>query len=127
MPAEISSLQDTLVNLHAQQTTPSANPELSLPLPATLDLLSSRQLELSQLNQQLKMLQNALPRKTRELELLERELKPLEAQKAGTVAAAKDARRRKEEDERGVRDELELKGRWYRGVETGLRELLGES
>lgn len=59
--------------------------------------------------------------------MLERELKPLEVQKAGTVAAAKDARRRKEEGERGVRDELELKGRWYRGVETGLRELLGES
>lgn len=59
--------------------------------------------------------------------MLERELKPLEMQKAGTVAAAKEARRRKEEGERGAGDELELKGRWYRSVETGLRELLGES
>lgn len=59
--------------------------------------------------------------------MLERELRPLEMQKAGAVAAAKEARRRKEEGERGVGDELELKGRWYRGVETGLTELLGES
>ena len=66
-----------------------------------------------------------MPRKARELELLERELKPLEVQKAGAVAAAKDARRRKEEGERGLGDELELKGRWYRGVELGLREMLG--
>lgn len=113
------------MTLRAQQVKPSANPELSLPLPATLDLLSSRQSELDQLNHQLKTLQNALPRKTRELETLERELRPLEMQKAGAVAAAKEARRRKEEGQRGVGDELELKGRWYRGVETGLTELLG--
>ena len=127
LPAEISSLKDTLVTLRAQQIKPSANADLSLPLPATLNLLSSRQSELNQLNQQLKTLQNALPRKTRELDMLERELKPLEMQKAGTVASAKEARRRKEEGERGVGDELELKGRWYRGVEASLTELLGES
>ena len=125
LPAEISSLRTTVTSLRAQQTAPSTNPSLSLPLPATLDLLSSRQAELDQLNQQLKSLQKSVPRKARELELLERELKPLEVQKAGAVAAAKDARRIKEEGEKGLGNELELKGRWYRGVEMGLREMLG--
>lgn len=125
LPPQISSLQDTLVTLHAQQTKTSINPSLALPLPATLDLLSSRQEELDQLNKQLKTLQSSLPRRTRELELLEKELKPLEAQKVSTVAAAREARKRKEEGEKGRGDELELKGRWYRGVDTGLREMLG--
>ncbi|MCJ1397617.1 hypothetical protein MMC11_000813 [Xylographa trunciseda] len=124
LPAQISSLQDTLVDLRARQTRPSNNPALSLPLPATLELLSSRQADLDDVNKQLRSLQQSLPQKTRELELLEKELKPLKVQKAVTVAAAKEARRRKEEGERGLGDELELKGRWYRSVETGLREML---
>lgn len=79
---------------------------------------------MEQLNQQLKTLQQAVPRKTRELERLENELKPLEVQKAGVVAAAKDAMKRKEDGERGVGDDLELKGRWYRSVEAGLNDVL---
>lgn len=56
---------------------------------------------------------------------MQSELKPLEVQKVTTVLAAKEVRRRKEEAESGVGDELELKGRWYRGVEVGLKEMLG--
>ena len=125
LPTEISTLESTLEILRAQQATPTTTPSLSLPLPATLDRLASCQSELDLLNNQLRTLQNALPRKTRELERLENELKPLEMQKAGTVAAAKEAMRRKQEGERGVGDDLELKGRWYRGVELGLRDMLG--
>ncbi|MCJ1285406.1 hypothetical protein MMC26_004746 [Xylographa opegraphella] len=125
LPAQISSLQDILVDLRARQTKPSNNPSLSLPLPATLELVTTRQAELDELNKQLRSLQQFLPRKTRELELLEKELKPLEVQKAATVAAAQEAMRRKDEAERGFGDELELKGRWYRSVETGLTEMLG--
>ncbi|MCJ1315954.1 hypothetical protein MMC15_001274 [Xylographa vitiligo] len=125
LPAQISSLQDTLIDLRARQSKPSTNPFLTLPLPATLEIVTSRQAELDELNRQLKSLQQSLPRKTGELELREKELKPLEAQKAATVAAAQEARRRKEEAERGLGDELELKGRWYRSVDTGLREMLG--
>ncbi|MCJ1293612.1 hypothetical protein MMC34_005167 [Xylographa carneopallida] len=124
LPAQISSLQENLVDLDARQTKPSTNPSLSLPLPATLEVITSRQAELDELNKQLRNLQQSLPRKTRELELLEKELKPLEAQKASAVVAAQEARRIKEEVERGFGDELELKGRWYRSVETGLREML---
>ncbi|MCJ1381986.1 hypothetical protein MMC17_005098 [Xylographa soralifera] len=124
LPAQISSLEETLVGLRARQSKASTNPSLSLPLPATLELAASRQAELDEVNKELRSLQQSLPRKTRELELLEKELKPLEAQKASTVAAAQEARRRKEEAERGLGNELELKGRWYRSVETGLREML---
>ena len=77
------------------------------------------------MDQQLKSLQNTLPRKTRELERLGNELKPLEAQKTIAVTTAKEARKRREEGERGLGDDLELKGRWYRSVETGLKEMLG--
>ncbi|MCJ1473476.1 hypothetical protein MMC13_002127 [Lambiella insularis] len=125
IPTQISALQDALVTLRAQQTKQSTNPSMSLPLPATLELLTSRHEELDQLNKQIKNLQSSLPRKTRELELLEKELKPLESQKASAVAAAKEARKRREGSENGLGDELELKGRWYKGVETGLRDILG--
>ena len=98
---------------------------MSLPLPATHELLSVRQAELNELNQQLKTLQQTLPRKTRERERMESELKPLQAQKSGAVSAAKEAQRRKEDGEKGIGDDLELKGRWYTSVETGLKEMLG--
>ena len=58
-----------------------------------------------------------------DLEKLERELRPLETQKQGTVAAAKEARRRKEEGG-GIGDELEERGRWLRASEKALREML---
>jgi chromosome segregation ATPase len=124
MPSEIVSLEESLAALRAQQATTSANPSLALPLPATLDLISQRQAELDQLNQQLKILTHAVPRKTRELERLQSELRPLEMQRAGTVAAAREAQRRKEEGERGIGDDLEMKGRWYRSVEAGLKDML---
>ena len=98
---------------------------MSLPLPLTQDLLSSRQKGLDNLDQQLKTLQQTLPRKLRDRERMEIELKPLEAQKVGTVLSAQDARRRKEQGERTVGDNLELKGRWNMGVEISLKELLG--
>lgn len=40
------------------------------------------------------------------------------------VEGARETRRRKEESERGIGDEIEMKGRWYRGVEGGLRGVL---
>ncbi|MCJ1230483.1 hypothetical protein MMC12_007157 [Toensbergia leucococca] len=125
LPSQIASLTTTLSALRTLQTPLSAHPSLSLPLPATLSLLSTRQSELDALDSQLKSLQHSLPRKVRELERLEGELKPLEVRRAGMVAAAGESRRRKEEGERGGGDDLEVRGRWYRGVETGLRGMLG--
>ncbi|KAF2176196.1 hypothetical protein K469DRAFT_646119 [Zopfia rhizophila CBS 207.26] len=123
LPNEIENLESTIEQLKQEQTPPSKNPELALPLPETLERLHGREEELQALNAQLTQLQSKLPQKRRELEKLERELKPLETQKQGTVAAAKEARRRKEEGG-GIGDELEEKGRWLRASEKALREML---
>lgn len=63
-----------------------------------------------------------LPRKTRELEKAESELRGVEEQREDVVAEAREALRRREEG--GGGDELERRGRWLKGVETGLRGML---
>ncbi|KAF2460421.1 hypothetical protein BDY21DRAFT_377110 [Lineolata rhizophorae] len=125
LPDALASLESTIADLRARTTPPSSNPSLVLPLPETQSLVASREAELAQLDHELSTFQNSVPRKARELERLEAELRPLETHKTGAVAAAKEARRRKEESERGgMGDELEERGRWLRGVEAGLRQLL---
>ncbi|KAH9868331.1 hypothetical protein J1614_007403 [Plenodomus biglobosus] len=123
LPSEIEGLEASIERLKQEQTPVSNNPELALPLPDTLKVLHEREVELTALNAQIASLQAAIPNRTRDLEKLERELKPLETQKQGTVAAAKEARRRKEEGG-GIGDELEERGRWLRASEKALREML---
>ncbi|KAI8937420.1 hypothetical protein NX059_005145 [Plenodomus lindquistii] len=123
LPTEIEGLEASIERLKQEQTPVSDNPELALPLPDTLKVLNGREAELTALKAQIASLQASMPNRTRELEKLERELKPLETQKQGTVAAAKEARRRKEEGG-GIGDELEERGRWLRASEKALREML---
>lgn len=84
--------------------------------------MSERESELAQLNQQLKTLQQALPRKVRELEKVENELRIVEAQRDGVAMGAKEAVSRREEG--GGGDDLEGRGRWLKGVEAGLKGML---
>jgi len=124
LPDKIEGLDATIEQLRTSHPSPAKiASHLSLPLPATKELLSEREAEVAALDAQLASLQAQLPPKARELVRLESELKPLELQKMGTVAAAKEARRRKEEGS-GV-DDLETKGRWYRAADTTLRNMLG--
>ncbi|KAH7079200.1 hypothetical protein BKA63DRAFT_507921 [Paraphoma chrysanthemicola] len=123
LPTEIEGLEATIEQLKQEQTPTSDNPELSLPLPETTKILSEREAEVAALDAQIASLQAAIPNRNRELEKLERELKPLETQKNGTVAAAREARRRKEEGG-GIGDELEERGRWLRASEKALKEML---
>jgi hypothetical protein len=123
LPTEIEGLEASIEQLKQNQAPTSTNPELALPLPETLRLLTEREAELAALNAQILQLQTSLPNRARELEKLERELRPLETQKQGTVAAAKEARRRKEEGG-GIGDELEERGRWLTAAEKMLRETL---
>jgi chromosome segregation ATPase len=118
-------LEENIAALRKQQQEHSSNPSLSLSLPATLDLLKSRQSELDDLDRQINTLRQKLPARTRELDRLRNELKPLEARKANAILAAKEAMGRREAGGRGTGDELELKGRWYRSVQAGLRDMLG--
>lgn len=124
MPRELESLEASIAELRELQTPNPQNPSLSLPLPETMALVSSRDAELASLNNQLALLEASAPRKTKELDRLERELQPLEAQKHATTTAAREARRRKEEGVSGIGDELEDRGRWLRAVEAGLISML---
>jgi chromosome segregation ATPase len=123
LPAEIEGIEANIAQLKQDQIPTSSNPELDLPLPETLRLLNEKEAELAALNAQIAQLQSSLPNRAKELEKLERELKPLETQKQGTVAAAKEARRRKEEGG-GIGDELEERGRWLTASEKALRDML---
>lgn len=125
LPSQISALQSTLTNLRSlphSASPSSSSPNLTLPLPATLSLLAERESELAQLNQQLKTLQQALPRKLKELEKVENELRIVEAQRDGVTIGAREAIRRREDG--GGGDDLERRGRWLKGVEAGLRGML---
>ena len=123
LPTEIEGLEASIEALKKEQMPPFTNPELTLPLPDTKRLLEQREADLTALNAQLSQLQSSLPNRTRELDKLERELKPLETQKHGTVTAAKEARRRRE-DGGGIGDELEERGRWLRASGQALDNML---
>ena len=125
LPPQIEDLNKTLARLRKQNQSTDmteANPALAMPLPATLELLEERQASLDEVNAQLKALQQALPRQTRALENEERQLQKLEQERERAVGLAREAVETKQKGSGA--DELERKGRWLRGVETGLREML---
>ncbi|CAI7612136.1 unnamed protein product [Penicillium viridicatum] len=125
LPASIENLESTIAELRAKQITtmdPSDSSSQNLPLPATLALLAEREAELAALNRQLAAVHNTLPRKTREAEAVERECSVLERRKSDAIAQAREAQRKKQQ---GESDGLEEMGRWYRGAEETLKELVG--
>ena len=127
LPSQITSLNETLASFHeqlaAQSTGTKDSESLSLPLPATRSLLTERQQQLSNIEKEIKAIQQALPAKGRRLDVEERELKTLEKEKNGKVEQAREAKRRREGGEGG--GNIELKGKWLRGVHTGLTNMLG--
>lgn len=88
----------------------------------TLELLSEREDELTSINSQIEALQAALPGKQAQVEQVRDEVSMANARKIKAVEEAKEARKRRENG--GMGDELEQRGRWLRGVETGLRGML---
>jgi chromosome segregation ATPase len=124
LPDKIEGLQASIEELKAAQD-PGPNPNLKLPLDKTVALLEKREKEQAELDRELERLQAELPRKTRELDRLEAELQPLEVRRLGSMASAREAKRRKEEALGGMGDDLEARGRWWRGVDSGLKVMLG--
>ncbi|KAJ5118925.1 hypothetical protein N7448_010633 [Penicillium atrosanguineum] len=126
LPDAIENLEGTIAALRAKQVagmdTSDPRSSQNLPLPATLSLLAEREAELAALNRQIAAVQNTLPRKTREAEAIERECTVLERRKIEAVAQAREAQRKKQE---GESDGLEEMGRWYRGAEETLKEMVG--
>lgn len=126
LPDSIANLESTIASLRAKQVAnmgdSSASSSQNLPLPATLSLLAEREAELATLNRQLAAVQNTLPRKTREAEAIERELTVLERRKAEEIAQAREAQRKRNQGESDGHEEM---GRWYRGAEETLRNIVG--
>ncbi|GAB1205889.1 hypothetical protein APSETT445_004568 [Aspergillus pseudonomiae] len=123
LPESIENLESTIAELRAKQASDAdASSSQNLPLPATLSLVAEREAELAALNRQLAAVQNAVPRKTREAEAMERELGVLERRKSEAITQAKEAERKKQE---GESDGLEETGRWYRSAEEALKHLVG--
>ncbi|KAG9245352.1 hypothetical protein BJ878DRAFT_574932 [Calycina marina] len=124
LPEKIEGLQARIEELKVSQQ-PGSSPTLNLPLEKTLTLVDEKERERAELDRQLGQLQVMVPRKIRELERLNAELQPLEAKRLASTTASREAKRRKEEALGGVGDDLEERGRWWRGVETGLKGMLG--
>lgn len=120
---EIEGLEATIANLQSQQEPASSNPALSMPLQPTLELLTRRERENADLDRQIAALQASIPAKQRDIEQLQDELAPLHTRKIKVVEEAQDAKRRKE-DGSSIGDELEGRGRWLRGLEAGLKNML---
>lgn len=125
LPDKIAGLEERIASLRrAQAQDPDANPLLGLPLSRTLQLVNERKAERHELDRQLAQLRSQAPRKHKEAERLQAELGALEARRQNTAAAAAEARRRKEAALGGVQDDLEERGRWYRGEEAVLKQML---
>ncbi|KAL2107339.1 hypothetical protein VUR80DRAFT_5376 [Thermomyces stellatus] len=124
LPAKIAELEESIRELRKAHA-PGDNPSLSLPLARTLELVEERKAERAQLDRELEQLRARLPRKKKELERLEVEVQSLEAKRQTSSAAAKEAKRRKENALGGVEDDLEERGRWWRSSEVVLKQALG--
>jgi DNA repair exonuclease SbcCD ATPase subunit len=123
LPEKIDYLQNSIAELKAAQA-PGPSVNFSLPLDKTMALVEDKEKESAELDRTLEKLQAELPRKMRGLERLEAELQPLEVKRLGTTALAREAKRRKEDALGGSGDNMEERGRWWRGVESGLKVLL---
>ncbi|KAJ5116261.1 hypothetical protein N7456_000609 [Penicillium angulare] len=126
LPESIENLESTIAGLRAKQVasmdTSDPRSSQNMSLPATMELLADREAELAALNRQIAAVQNTLPRKTREAEAIERECSVLERRKVEATIQAREARRKKQE---GETDGTEEMGRWYRGAEETLKEMVG--
>jgi type II secretory pathway pseudopilin PulG len=99
--------------------------EMGLGLGRTREVVEGRREEVGRLEREVEVLgQQQVPRKRKEVERLRAEVVALEKRRANSVAAAREAKRRRENAQGGVGDELEARGRWYRASETVLRQVL---
>ncbi|KAK3336955.1 hypothetical protein B0T19DRAFT_411099 [Cercophora scortea] len=109
-------------DLHESQSGEGTG--LNLPLAKTVALVEDRRARARELDRELEQLSSLVPRKRKEGERLRSETAVLETKRANSTAAAREARRRRENAQGGVEDDLEAKGRWYRATETALRLML---
>lgn len=123
LPETIAGLEERIAELK-EELQPGENPSLNMPLTKTLELVAEKKRQKHELDRQLEQLRSQVPRKRKEMERLQSELQPLEVKRQNSVAAAKEAKRRKEQALGGVEDDLEERGRWWRASETALKQML---
>lgn len=124
LPGRIAELEAQVAALRAAHDAGVSNPNLNLPLAKTLELVARRKAEQHELARELEALQAKAPRKAKEADRLRAELQPLEARLQHSIAAAREAQRRKEAALGGVADDLEQRARWWRASEDVLRRAL---
>ena len=125
LPQKALELEARIGELKAEQASePGSDPTQNLPLNKTRELIAKRKREQQELSRELEGLQAKAPRKGKEAERLQAELGPLQTKRQNSMAAAKEARRRKEASLGGVADDLEQRARWWRASETVLKSVL---
>jgi chromosome segregation ATPase len=128
LPAEIEGMKAVISKLREQQDIREGkqnkieDPRMNLSLAETEELVKQQREKSAALDKQIAALQRQMPSKIRECENAEKELEALEKKRSEVSVAASTARKIKDG---GGRDELEEKGRWYRGAETVLRDIVG--
>ena len=128
LPEKTQELEMRITELKAEQESalggPGADPTQNLPLAKTRELIATRKQEQQQLARELEALRAKAPRKRKEAERLQAELQPLETKRQNSMAAAREARRRKEAALGGAADDLEQRARWWRASEGLLKQAL---
>ena len=142
MPGRISKLREDMGTLRRErgsllgpgdeeQQDPAGSGEQldDLGLEAAVNLVETREEQVSHLNAKSDSLAEALARKEKELRRVKEELSASERSKDVAVQNAREARETREGRARGegkgdMVDEIEEQGRWLRGVETTMKGLL---
>ncbi|KAF4124671.1 hypothetical protein GMORB2_5337 [Geosmithia morbida] len=126
LPGRSGELEDRIRELRdeARETLGGGGPDQRLPLTKTLELVTGRKRVDQELGRELEALRAKVPRKRKEADRLHAELLPLEAKRQSSMAAAKEAQRRKEGSLGGAADDLEQRARWWRASEAILKQSL---
>lgn len=124
LPSQIEHLQDSIRNLKDKQK-PNDNPLLNMTLQHTMEAVQEKERECAELDKQLDLLRATLQKQTKETERAQLELQPLELKRTTVMTSAREAKKRKQAMLGGAGDDLEERGRWLRGVDLGLRGMLG--
>ncbi|KAI4207735.1 MAG: hypothetical protein LQ346_000385 [Caloplaca aetnensis] len=124
LPGQINTLDEAVRSLREQNKEVEDEVGGNQGIEGILELTRQRERQREEVEWELKALQREIPGKGRELETLRDELKRLGREKEKAVEGAREAvKSRKNGGEVG--DDLEMKGRWLKGCEEGLKGLLG--
>ena len=129
LPQELMELDEAIQSELAKSgKLPHQEPydeTLHLPLDETLALVRALESELSGIDRDMASLNNVeLPRKLRMTEQLDKELKPLEEDKAGLVGLATQAKNQREKEREMGRADRENMGRWYKAANEAMTQLV---